>query len=257
MTVCNPRRVQVRATRRLAEAWEREVRRQVTLQGRAVGRATVREQLTVGRPVLTCLDRVLGDAEGWQEVDDAYRYAVDEGYVAFYPLTGELEIVAELSSDVEAAAEAATTVRGELDEDLEAEGVGRYYDDGWSGFTEARARRLAETAAQTELDRIAQERVAQARDAAESDVAGDVRAQAEEAARQALSAATAAREDELAWQARQRLTRVGAQGRAAFNRALARAYEQAILAYAHSRGAEGLQVGRSGDVVSIAFEMEA
>jgi hypothetical protein len=255
--MCNPRQVEVRATRRLAEAWEQEVRRQVTLYGRAVGRAAVREQLSIGRPVLACLDRVLQEVDGWQEVDDGYRYDVAGGHVIFHSGSGELEIVAELSSDVEAAGEASATLRGEVAEELEAEGVGRYYDDGWSGFTEDRARRMAEAAAQEELDRVAAERIAQAHALAESGADSHLRAQAQESAEAALAAAAAAREAELAAEASQRLTTVGVQARAVFNLALAQAYEMAVLAYARSRRAEGLQVTRSGGVVSIAFEMEA
>ncbi|MBA2324629.1 MAG: molecular chaperone DnaJ, partial [Pseudonocardiales bacterium] len=37
--MCNPRRVRVRATRQLAQAWQHEVRRSATRIGTAVGEA--------------------------------------------------------------------------------------------------------------------------------------------------------------------------------------------------------------------------
>jgi hypothetical protein len=257
--VCNPRRVQVHATRRLAEAWDQEVRRQVTLHGQAVGRAAVREQLagTVGRPVLASLERVLEQADGWYEADGGYRHDADGGYVIYHPDTMELEIVAELSSEVQGAGEASTEVRGTVDDVLDVEGTGRYYDDGWGGFTEERARTAAEADAQRALQQAAADRIAEARSLADAGADAEVQAAAEGQAREALAASIAAREEQLRLGAADRLTTVGVQARALFNVALAQGYRDAIVAYAHSRHAEGLQMTRNGDVLTIQFEMEA
>jgi len=257
--MCNPRRVQVRAARRLAEAWDQEVRRQVTLHGQAVGRASVRENLagTVGRPVLACMDRVLDELDGWQATDDGYRHDVDGGYVMFRTDTYELEIVAEQTSQVRGEGEAATTVRAAVDDDLEAEGTGRYYDDEWGGFTERRARQAAEAEAQRALDQAAADRIAAARELADAGAGDEVRAAAERQAQEALARAVAAREEQLTSIAADRLAAVGVAGRAVANQALARMTQEAILTYARSRHAEGVRMSSSGGVLSIQFEMEA
>lgn len=256
--MCNPRRIRVRATAHLAEAWDQEVRRQVTLYGPAVGRAATRESLSAsfGIPVLSALDRVLDQLDGWQPHDDGYRHDVDGGYVYYHADTGELEIVAELRADVRAEGEAETTVSGTVEETVEAEGVGVWYDDGWGGYTEVTAQRDAEANADTELARARADRLAQARAEAEAGAAEAVHAQARQAAQAALTEATAARTAELEHQATQQLASVGVQARAAFQQALALAYRDAILAYARSRQAEGVRLSSSDGVLDIEFEME-
>ena len=145
--MCNPRRIRVRATRQLAEAWEQEVRRQVTRVGEATAEARVRELLesSVGGPTLTALAIVLSRTDGWeQDTDGVFRHELTGGYIAFDPSTRELEIVARESAEVRSIGEAATVVRAEVSDTIEAEGVGTYYDDEWGGITEADARRAAE-----------------------------------------------------------------------------------------------------------------
>lgn len=257
--MCNPRRVRVQATRQLAEAWDHEVRRQVTLGGRAVGRAAVREQVAerLGRPVLATLDNALAGLDGWQAVDDGYRIDLDGGYAQYHSDTGELEIVAELAEDIQAQGEAAATVRAEVEALIEAQGTGTYYDDGWGGLTEQTARRDAEADAQRALERVAAERTSQAKQAAESGAGQQVRARAEAAAQEALAAATAARVQQLQRAAGERLAMVGVQARGRFNQAVARAAHTAILAYARTRRAQGLRVEEREGTVTIQFEMEA
>jgi hypothetical protein len=256
--MCNPRRIQVQATRLLAEAWDQEVRRQVTLHGRAVGRAAVRENLaaTVGRPVLACLDRVLARLDGWRETQDGYRHDVAGGYVVYHSDTGELEIVAERTSDVEGEGEAATTVSAEVTEELAAAGSGRWYEDNWGGFTEERARQSAEAEAQRALDLAAADRIAAARERADTDAGLEIQTQAEQRAQAALDRAMAERGEQLASAAAQELAAVGARARAAFNPVLAEAYRDAILAFARSRHAEGVRTTSDGNVLTIQFEVE-
>jgi FtsH ternary system domain X2 len=242
--MCNPRRVRVHATRLLAEAWDHEVRRQVTLTGRAVGRASIREQVgdRLGRPVLASLEGVLAGLDGWEIVDGGYQTTLEGGCARYHSSTGELEIVAELADDVQAQGEAATTVQAQVEALIQAEGTGHYYDDCWGGFTEHTARREAEQDAQQALARIAAERMSEARSLAESGASDQVRSQAEAAAERALAAATAARVQQLQQAALERLATVGAQARVRFNQAVAGAAHRAILAYARSRRAEGLEV---------------
>jgi hypothetical protein len=256
--MCNPRRIRVRATARLAEAWDQEVLRQVTLHGAATGRAAVRESMSarLGAPVLSTLDRVLDGLEGWHQQDDGYRHDLDGGYVHYHAGTGDLEIVAELTADVQAAGEARTTVRGSVEDDLDVEGVGTYYDDGWGGYNEDTARRDAQANADSELEQARAERISRARADLEAAAAGGVHSQAEDAARTALAGVTAARAAELDREAIQRLTTVGVQGRALFQQAVGLACRDTILAYARSRHAEGVRVSGGGGVLDIEFEME-
>jgi len=256
--MCNPRRVRVQATRHLAEAWDHEVRRQVTLSGRAVGRAAVSEQVgdRLGRPVLVCLDRVLEDTAGWRATEDGYQTDLDGGYARYHPGTGVLEIVAELAEDIQAQGEAATTVRAEVEALLEAQGTGRWYDDGWGGLTEQTARRDAEENAERALRRAAAARMAEARALAESGADDEVRARAEAAAEEALAAVIAARVAELQRVAGEHLAAVGVQARGRFNQAVAGAAHMAILAYARRHGAEGLRVENRDGTVTIQFEVE-
>lgn len=256
--MCNPRHIRVRAAMHLAQAWDQEVRRQVTLHGAATGRASIRESLaaSMGVPVLNALDRVLDELDGWQARDGGYRYDVDGGYAQYYPATGELEIVAELTAEVEARGAAGTTVSGTVDETLEVEGTGTYYDDGWGGRDETTARRDAETNANRGLQQAAAERLARARAEAEANVAAAVEAQAQVTAQAALDDIITAQTAELQLHAEQQLARVGIQARRVFNLALGQAYRDAILAYARSRHAEEVRLSGSEGVLDIEFEME-
>ena len=178
------------------------------------------------------------------------------GYVHYHADTGELEIVAELAADVQAEGQAGTRVSGRVEGDLEVEGIGRYYDDGWGGYTESTARQDAAAQADLELAQARAERLARARREAEAGAADAILAQAHESAQAALAAATATRAAELERQATGQLTAIGVQGRAVFQQALAVAYRDAILAYARSRHAQGVQVSGHDGVLDIQFEME-
>ncbi len=258
--MCNPRRVRVRATRQLAQAWQHEVRRSATRIGTAVGEARVREPLasTVGAPALAALESVLEETEGWlhHADDDTYRFAMDGGSVIYHPGSQDLEIVATASAEVEGSAEAAATVHGELTGDLEAEGEGMYYDDHWGGRTEVHAERDARDAAERALDEAGREReeLEHARaEEREGDAVAEAAAQRAEAD---LTARAAARSAQLRADATVRMTAIGIQGRNAFNQALAAAYGRAILAYARTHGAEAIRHSERGGIVDIEFELE-
>lgn len=256
--MCNPRRVRVRATRQLAQAWEQEVRRQVTRSGQAVGEARVREPLgaSVGAPALVALNSVLADAPGWEQHDGTFRHEIDGGRVVYHPLTRELEIVATAIDDVEVSGEASVTVRGEVADTVEAEGVGTYYDDNYGGITRADAQRAAQQDAERALDTTGRQRIQQAQQTADELEGSAVAAQAEARAAAALAEATAARADELRRDAAARLSAVGIHGRNLFHQALAVAYRDAILAYARSRRADRISCTDQDGVVEIEFELQ-
>ncbi len=256
--MCNPRRVTIRATRRLAEAWDQEVRRQVTLHGEAVGRCAVRHALdaSLGRPVLAQLERFLERSPEWTPVADGYRHDVEGGYVYFDVVRHELEIVAEVREAIQARGEGVITLNNTLDESAEAEGTGRYYDDGYHGLTEAVGREEAQRAAERALDEAADRRRRQVELAAEADAEAGVLERATEAAQGSLAAAAARREAELNQAASGEMSAVGIQARAVFHQALAHAYRDAVLTYARRRGAEGMRVSENDGLIDIEFEME-
>ncbi|SDT45807.1 hypothetical protein [Actinoplanes derwentensis] len=256
--MCNPRRIRVQASRRLAESWNHEVRRQVTLHGEAVGRAESRQELgsLLGRPVLAALERILSAHDGWREIPEGFRYDVDGGYVVYHLDSRSLQTVAEARTEVSAGREAAARVSGVVEEEVQVEGEGRYYDDGWGGLTEETARRDAGLDADRLLDRAAAARIDAARAAAEANTQAEIEARAHAEAQAALAEATAAAEADLERTAGGQLAAVGARVQEAFNVVLASAYRDAILAYARSRRAQGLRVSEGDGVVRIEFEME-
>lgn len=257
--MCNPRRIRVQASQQLVEAWNHEVRRQVTLHGEAVGRAAVRQPLgaMLGGPVLAALERVLEDHDGWREVPEGFRHDVDGGFVVYHVDSRELETVAELRAQVSAGHEATTPVSGVVEELLQVEGEGRYFDDGWGGFTATTARADADRDAERRLARAAAERLAAARAEAEAGALAETEARARAAAQAALEEARSAAQADLERTAARRLELVGARAQEAFNAVLALAYRDAIEAYARSRRAQGLMVSQAGGVLRIEFEMEA
>lgn len=258
--MCNPRRIRVRATRRLAEAWDQEVRQGVDLSSEVSGEARVRERLgrTVGGPTLAALTRVLGRRKGWQEGEDGvFRHRLDGGVVAFDPSTRELEIVARVAARVEASGEAVRMVRAQVDDRIQASGVGTYYDDGWGGITPEDARRQATEAAESALASAAEGVRARERRRLEAAHQATLREQARLEAQGRLAAAVRRREGELTAQATALLTDIGDAGRDVFHQALAEAYRDAILAYARSRRATGISWSEEDDgALNIEFELE-
>lgn len=257
--MCNPRRIRVRATRELADAWAQEVRRQATRTGRAVGEARVRESLadTVGGPTLAALTGVLGRRDGWTELaDGTFRHDLDGGAITFDPATRELEITATATAEVIVTEEASATVSAQVSGTVAAEGEGVYYDDNWGGHTQEAAQR----AAQANLTRAMDAAVRRRREEASRDAdaaAGDaVQREAAQRADTTFAAAAAAREGELRRVAAQRLMAVGVQGRTLFNTALAESYGEAILAYARSRRASNVHRTEHDGVLDIEFELE-
>jgi len=249
----NPRRIRIRAMRRLAEAWEQEVRRLVTQRGAAVAEARIREPLDaiVGRPTLAALALVLERTEGWEQgADGVFRYALADGHIAFDPASEELEIVARARDKVTAQDEATVTAGAEAEGVVEVEGAGTYYDDEWGGRTTEAARRAAEDQARSEAVGRARERARRAAD--ETSEAASV--EAERQADASLALAATARREELRRQAVDSLMAVGVEGRSIFQHALGDAYRDAILAYARARNANDIRSSEDGDVLDLAFQ---
>ena len=257
--MCNPRRVRVRATRQLAQAWEEEVRRQVTRTADLVAEARIREPLAadIGAPTLSALASVLDRTPGWDWNGEAFVHQIEGGEISFDPVTRELQIVARLAEQVEATAEAAHRVGGTIDETVEADGQGTYYDDGWGNLTEETARAEAERNAQSAIDAAVDDLVAQRRAGANEEQGATVEAEAAAQAERVLAERSAARRLELQREAARRLEAIGIRGRNLFHGVLAEAYRDAILAFAEARGADGIRCSQADGVLEIEFEMTA
>lgn len=254
--MCNPRRITIRATRLLNEAWQQEVSRFVELRERVTGEARVRQSLdaTLGRPTLRALELALAaEGSGWTEVEEGYRFDVEGGYVVYLVDEQELEIVAVLEDEIEATGQSSRVLEGQIDMEISAEGEGKYYEDGWRGLTREVGEQRAQEDAQRQLDEQELVQIKQAGDEAEAEVSDELAAKAHRQAEERLRDQAALRETDLAEQARRHLGTVGLRCRQAFNRVLATAYRDAILAYARQHGAESIQCNDQQDVVEIEF----
>ncbi|MDI3285138.1 hypothetical protein [Polyangium sp. 15x6] len=256
--MCNPRRVEVTATRAIVEAWEREVRRAASRTGTVRGEVRIRQSLagTLGAPALAALERALDAGDlAWREVPEGYRYEIHGGWALYSPDDRSLTIVATQSEEVVGRGEAERCLSGRVEERISARGMGAYYDDGYNGRTRAAADAEARASAEVALDAEARARVAQVASDAEAVVRVELEAEAARAAEADFEARAATRQAELQRQVEARADRVFAEARRAFHALLARAYRDALLAMARHRGAQGISVHEDGDVLEIEFEL--
>lgn len=256
--MCNPRRVRVTATRELNEAWQREVTRTIEMRERVRGEARVRQQLdtALGTPTLRALESALVEDASWVEVDEGYRYDLEGGYVIYLLEERALEIVAVLEDDIVTTEQETRLLQGRVTAEISAEGEGRYYDDGWGGRTLEVGEKDAQAAAQRQLEEQSRAKLEQAGIEAESEVAAEIEAAARHKATERLQQQAGDRQTALAQQARQHLETVGLRGRQVFHQVLARAYRDAILAYARRHGAENIHCQEGEDVVEIEFNIQ-
>lgn len=257
--MCNPRRVEIVATRQLQEAWEREVTRQVTLSSRVAGEARVCQPLdaTLSQPVLRALEIVMAQPDsGWHSCEGGYRFEVEGGYALYLPEQGTLEIVARLEEEVEAGATVSEILRGEVETELSAKGKGTYYDDNYGGRTEAVAKREAEAAAQKQLDQEAGRHLAEVAEQAVAERACSIEAAAHQRAAEGLRQQEEKKRSQLVAQATDQLHTVGVRARHAFHQALACAYRDALLGFARLNQSGAIHCTEDDDVIEIEFNVQ-
>jgi hypothetical protein len=254
--MCNPRRVEITATRQVAEAWEREVQRVAERSALVTGEARVQQPLdaSVALPALDALEQALeAGMDGWHPVDHGFCCEVDGGAVIYRPEERILEIVARMSDQVQGQGTARVRLEGRVQAEFHQRASAFYYDDGYGGRTEDVAAREARQEAERGLDQLVAERLQGAASAAVVAAAPALDARADEAARADLDRRAASRRRELEAQAAERLHAVGVRARHAFHRVLAVAYRDALLALARARGAQQLRCDDAGDVLEIEF----
>lgn len=256
--MCNPRRVQIRATCQLAEAWAQEIARSVALTARVCGEARVRQPLgaVLGVPALRALESRLASTPGWMPVDGGFRHNVDGGYVIYLTDDRVLEIVATLEDVVQAEGQASLTVQGKLEGEVQAEGEGMYYEDGYGGRTKEVGEKQAHDDAQQKLEGQKRKKLDEARQSLEAGHADRVQQEARTHAQEKLEQEQARRTAELNQQARRRLETIGLRCRQAFHQVLALSYRDAIMAYAHRHAADNIHCDESGDSIEIEFTVQ-
>lgn len=256
--MCNPREITVTATRLIDEAWQHAISRTVTLTGRVTGEARIRERLdaSLAAPVVRAFEMGIANDAAWVQIQDAYRHDVEGGYVIYHLHDRSLEIVATAYGDTSAEGTEEQALAGRLTEELQAAGEGRYYDDGWGGRNEMRARTEAEGEAQRKLEEARLARLDQAKREAADQVATQLDEAARVKAEAELQRRSAALRAELDASARRHLDMVGVRARQVFYRSLGNAYRDAILSYARRNKAEGIQCHEDGDTIEIEFQVE-
>lgn len=262
--MCNPRRVRVEATKKIAEAWQAEITQAATARGDVNAEARLVQPISdlLPPPSRAAFEQAMAGSADWAEADGEYRRDVPGGYLAYRPATGELEIAIKLSEAIEAVGEATLVASGKVVDEVVAEGEASWYGN-LTGLDKQAAERRAKEAAEQRAAELAADR------------AQVLKEQAAEAARHALSESTGKAAEEaqrtadsrLALQAEQTQSMLDARAAAALEtvhaetlksvfQLVAAGYSGAIQAYAAEHG-DALQVTERDGVIEIEFELES
>ncbi|MFD0272338.1 hypothetical protein ACFVHB_00320 [Kitasatospora sp. NPDC127111] len=263
--MCNPRRIEVRATSTLSRTWQETLTRTASATVDVTGEARLRQPFgtLLGSPLRHAFEQALGADPRWTWSDGAYRLALEDGEVAYHPGTGEIEMTARRSGLAEARGSASRTVSGRITANTDATASGTYYGDGWAGQTEAYVRSQLHSKLQKESDRKAEQEADQqeirARDRGRSQLAdqqGEIDELAADDARRNLGAVAERARAGLDRQASEQLAETRDTYLRPVNLVLRTAYRDTIEAYARAHGAQNLSVDEDGDGLVIEFEIE-
>lgn len=263
--MCNPRRVRCRAARKIAEAWRAEIEQAATARGDVTAEARLVQPIAdlLPPPALRAFEQAMQASAEWEWTDGEYRQAVPGGHTAYRPDLGELEIVVQLSTEIEATATATVVKEGEVTDEVEAEATGSYYSDGYAGQTKEKAQRRAQAAADAKAEKEAAQRQEWLKAQAEETARYQLKEQTKEAAEQArrsaerqLTEQAVVAQQDLDAQASKRLDEVQDEALRGVFALVAAGYSAALQQYALANG-ENLQVSEDDGVIEIQFEMEA
>jgi hypothetical protein len=247
--MCNPRRINERASRMIAAAWEQSVSylAQLMLQASATASITIPFGATFSPPVRRAFERTLATDGRWHAVDGGFETTVEDGRVIYRSTDGSLEISIRIEDIVHISEQRDHLVRVEDRREISATGAGSWDPVDRLG-SEQEARAIAIANANRSLDAIERQASAAldqeiaARGQTEADRAEQrVREEAEAAARAAGEAQVTQRERELRAFAQGRLAVVRQQSTEVAGAALARAYQDVLVSFARQRGAQNLQ----------------
>lgn len=263
--MCNPRRIKVKATRTLAEAWTAEINRAATARDTVTAEARLVQAIGDLLPpaAKTAFEAALRVDARWAQVDGEYRRAVPGGHITYRPETGELEIRIRLSTAVEEVATHTLIASGEITDEVTAEADSYFYTDGFGGRTREVAFDEATQAAEAAADELAEKRAASLKQAAQdaakhalSDRADEAEELARLKAEEKLTLRVGEVRPDLDRKAEERLTAVRDEVLTGIFELVARGYSAALQAYAAEHG-ENLSVTEEDGVIQIEFEVEA
>jgi hypothetical protein len=259
--MCNPRRITVRLTRMIREAWEAEVTRVAQVDAHAAAEARLRQHLdeSIPEPVLRALQAAMGaTGSGWTRVEGGFRHALHSGSVTYWTDSGELEIVAARSADFVVRATATTKVAGAVERVIDTTEEKTIY---WGGL-EAPTRQTMTEEGQRHLDdkeAIArrsmavqgndEKKSATQREEQRTELEAHQRAETERVRRE--------REEQQRLQAevQHALSEVGREARQVFGQALLPAYSQVLRQWAARHKAKEVAhpEAEGGNVVELEF----
>ncbi len=262
--MCNPRRVMVHLTETIEEAWRTTVTQIAQAEGEVQELARLTADISLdaemGDAALAMVTRLMAgefeEYDAWaQDENGDFRRELDQVTLVYTPGSGQLIVEARLTELITAEAEAAASAAGFTVGDVAVEAIGRYYDDGWGGRTEERARREAQAQAEQNLaaataalhqEQHAEELTAaetQARSEAEAAAGAEldrIRAETRAALRQRLQVILADAQDEVY------LT---------MNRLVGEAYRRSLIELALQSGGRVVSDERSGSVINLELEL--
>lgn len=262
--MCNPRRVRVQATRKIAEAWRAEIEQAATARGDINSEARLVQSITdlLPPPARLAFEQAMRVSPEWVWTDGEYRRTVPGGHTAYRPDTGELEIVIRLSVAIEAIGTETLVATGEVTGEVTAEATGTYYADGFGNKTRKSAMKRAQAAADARADELAEKRKEalrfQAEEAARHQLnerSGEAAEEARRTAERQLTLQAAELQPDLDRQAGQQLDAVQSETLKGIFQLVASGYSAALQAYAAEYG-ENLQVSEDDGVIQIQFEVE-
>lgn len=262
--MCNPRRVRVQATRKIAEAWRAEIEQAATARGDVSSEAQLIQSITdlLPPPARLAFEQAMRVSAEWDWADGEYRRIVPGGHIAYRPDTGELEIVIRLEMAIEAVASATLVASGEVTDEVKVEASSTYYDDGYGGRTRSSATEKAKAAADAKAAELAEQRRETLKFQAEQAARHELNQRTDEAAEEArrtaerqLTLQAAEMRSDLDQRANQQLEAVQSETLKGIFQLVAAGYSAALQAYAAENG-ENLAVSEEDGVIQIQFEVE-
>lgn len=262
--MCNPRRIRVHATRKIAEAWRAEIEQAATARNDVSSEARLAESIgdLLPPPARIAFEQAMQAAADWVFADGQYFRSVPGGQVSYRPDTGELEIVIRLETAIEAVGTASLVASGEVTGEVTVEASSTYYSDGFRGRTKDSATKKAQQAAEAKAEEVAARRREALKFEAEERARHELNQRTEEAKAEArlsaerqLTLQVAEARRDLDEQASQQLELVQAETLKSIFQLVAAGYSNALQIYAAEHG-ENLQVSEEDGVIEIQFEME-
>lgn len=262
--MCNPRRVTIHVTRNIHEAWQQAVEQTATATGEVAETARINTAIRLdeemGDLALQMFERTLAGEfagfEAWQR-DEAGRFhrRMDEVMLQYDPETHQLTVEAHLAESVTAEGRGIAEATGITTGEVGAAGEGGYFEDGWGGRTEERARAEAQQRAERLLNSEieALHRRQHAGELAQAEA--QARAEAEAHARAEL----ARLQEERRQQLRERLQGILAQAEERvqhlMNRIVGESYRQALRQLVIENGGRVLADEQTGTVINMELEL--